>query len=193
MLEWVAFPFSRGSSQPRDQIQVSCIAGGFFTDWATRKAFGFTISSGCHSLWRLPVLCKTHINQNLYGFLLSVEFYLSHVTWILRSVWEKAQEGKGKILSPLPFHACFSGLWCVHAMVSRNPGGQMFILVGPNSREDHVCKTGVMDWSSHTPSQLSSVCHLQKILISQPLMNQTNGDLEPGGTSDGNIPPVGEE
>ena len=30
-LEWVAFPFSRGSSQPRDQTQVSCIAGGFFT------------------------------------------------------------------------------------------------------------------------------------------------------------------
>ena len=31
ILEWVAFPFSRGSSQPRDQIQVSCIGGGFFT------------------------------------------------------------------------------------------------------------------------------------------------------------------
>ena len=30
MLEWVAFHFSRGSSQPRDQPQVSCIAGGFF-------------------------------------------------------------------------------------------------------------------------------------------------------------------
>ena len=35
--EWVAFPFSRGSSQPRDQTQVSCIAGGFFTNWATRE------------------------------------------------------------------------------------------------------------------------------------------------------------
>ena len=31
ILEGVAFPFSRGYSQPRDQIQVSCIAGGFFT------------------------------------------------------------------------------------------------------------------------------------------------------------------
>ena len=38
ILEWVAFPFSRGSSQPRDQIQVSCIEGGFFTSWATREA-----------------------------------------------------------------------------------------------------------------------------------------------------------
>ena len=31
ILEWVAVPFSRGSSQPRDQTQVSHIAGGFFT------------------------------------------------------------------------------------------------------------------------------------------------------------------
>ena len=31
ILAWVAFPFSRGSSQPRDQTQVSQIAGGFFT------------------------------------------------------------------------------------------------------------------------------------------------------------------
>ena len=31
ILEWVDFPFSRGSSQPRDRTQVSCIAGGFFT------------------------------------------------------------------------------------------------------------------------------------------------------------------
>jgi len=31
ILEWVAFPFSRGSSRPRDQTQVCWIAGGFFT------------------------------------------------------------------------------------------------------------------------------------------------------------------
>ena len=38
ILEWVAFPFFRGSPQPRDQTQVFCIAGGFFTSWATREA-----------------------------------------------------------------------------------------------------------------------------------------------------------
>ena len=38
VLEWAAFPFSRGSSQPRDGTQVSHIAGGFFTSWATREA-----------------------------------------------------------------------------------------------------------------------------------------------------------
>ena len=34
ILEWIAIPFSRDSSQPMDQTQVSCIAGGFFTVWA---------------------------------------------------------------------------------------------------------------------------------------------------------------
>ena len=38
ILEWVAFLFSRGSFQPRDRTQVSLIAGGFFTNWATREA-----------------------------------------------------------------------------------------------------------------------------------------------------------
>ena len=37
-LEWVAMPSSRGSSQPKDQTQVSQIAGGFFTIWATRES-----------------------------------------------------------------------------------------------------------------------------------------------------------
>ena len=38
ILEWVAFPFSRGSSQPRDRTQVSRIEGRFFTSWATTEA-----------------------------------------------------------------------------------------------------------------------------------------------------------
>ena len=38
ILEWVAIPFSRGSSQPKDWIQVSCLAGRFFTIWASREA-----------------------------------------------------------------------------------------------------------------------------------------------------------
>ena len=37
ILEWVAVPFSRGSSQPRNGTRVSCIVGEFFTSWATRE------------------------------------------------------------------------------------------------------------------------------------------------------------
>ena len=38
ILEWVAYPFSSGSSQPRNRTRVSCIAGWFFTNWAIREA-----------------------------------------------------------------------------------------------------------------------------------------------------------
>ena len=38
ILEWVAIPFSMGSSQYRDQTWVSCTAGRFFSTWATREA-----------------------------------------------------------------------------------------------------------------------------------------------------------
>ena len=38
ILEWVACPFSKGSSRPRDWTGISCITGGFFTTWATRES-----------------------------------------------------------------------------------------------------------------------------------------------------------
>ena len=46
ILEWVAFPFSRGSSQPRDWTQVSYIVGRFFTSWITKKPLFETLSQG---------------------------------------------------------------------------------------------------------------------------------------------------
>ena len=69
ILEWVAFPFSRGSSQTRDQTQISCIAGRFFTSWATREFQEY--SSG------LPAL--------LQGIFLTQEsnWGLLHCRWIL--------------------------------------------------------------------------------------------------------------
>ena len=38
ILEWVAIYFSRESTQPRDQTQVSHIASGFFASWPNREA-----------------------------------------------------------------------------------------------------------------------------------------------------------
>ena len=38
ILEWVDYPFSRRYSQPRNWTRVSCIAGGFFTNWVIREA-----------------------------------------------------------------------------------------------------------------------------------------------------------
>ena len=51
ILEWVAYPFSSGSSWPRNWTRVSCTAGGFFTSWATRKTLGrncIVIQEVCH-------------------------------------------------------------------------------------------------------------------------------------------------
>ena len=40
ILEWIAIPFSRGSSRPSNWTYISCIAGKFFTIYATREALG---------------------------------------------------------------------------------------------------------------------------------------------------------
>ena len=54
ILEWVTFPFSRGSSQPRDRTQVSSISGRFFTSSATREAQEYWSGQPIPSLVGLP-------------------------------------------------------------------------------------------------------------------------------------------
>ena len=56
ILEWVASPLSRGSSQARDQTQVSRIAGGLFTSWATRQPLKV---SRCLTSTRVAVWVRT--------------------------------------------------------------------------------------------------------------------------------------
>ena len=70
IMEWVAFPFSRGSSQPRDRTQISCIAGGFFTSWATREA---------QEYWRLGSLS---LLQGIFPPQ-ELNWDLLHCRWIL--------------------------------------------------------------------------------------------------------------
>ena len=63
ILKWIAIPFSRGSSQPRDWTQVSCIAGGFFTIWDTREASVMPINPF------LPQWSKLRFNFCIYSIL----------------------------------------------------------------------------------------------------------------------------
>ena len=53
ILEWVAYLFSRGTSQPRNWTGVSCVAGRFFTSWATREVHALTSNPqlSISSLW----------------------------------------------------------------------------------------------------------------------------------------------
>ena len=55
ILEWIAYFFSSGSSRPRNRTRVSCIAGGFFTNWAVRDALSYEFSSIAQSC---PTLCN---------------------------------------------------------------------------------------------------------------------------------------
>ena len=75
ILEWVVFPFSRGSSQPRDWTQVSCTAGGFVTIWAFRGsprilewvAYPFSRESSLPRNWtRLSCMAGGFFNQMSY-------------------------------------------------------------------------------------------------------------------------------
>ena len=68
ILKWVAIPFSKGFLQPRDRTQVSCIAGRYFTPWATREAP--REAEGLWQIWHLtgPVynrpVEKSMVHQN---------------------------------------------------------------------------------------------------------------------------------
>ena len=47
ILEWIVYPFSSRSSWPRNWIGVSCIAGGFFTNWAMREGLRASVCMDC--------------------------------------------------------------------------------------------------------------------------------------------------
>ena len=81
ILEWVAFPFSRGSSQPRNWARVSCIAGGFFTNWAIREASlttGPPENSPIHSFSGLYLI--THLIRNGLFFKSEGYFFLKKLS-----------------------------------------------------------------------------------------------------------------
>ena len=109
ILDWVAFPFTRGSSQPRDQTQVSRIAGRFFTSWATREAQ--TFEKKITKLWfcylKITWLCTQKTLRNWQAVILEsltgisrifavreiLNFYLSAVTNRKgNSGWSQAQK-----------------------------------------------------------------------------------------------------
>ena len=70
-LEWVAFPFSRGSSQPRDRTQVSRIAGGksnrVLNSWGSMASPGLNRSSkaeGQAPVWHRSVCRAVSVNHS---------------------------------------------------------------------------------------------------------------------------------
>ena len=94
ILEWVAYPFSSGSSWPRNRTRVSCIAGGFFTNWAIREFYCKLIVSqsvpGCQGL----NVILDYINYSIMGrltplHLVPAKFCLGFCTQIMAG-WQTA-------------------------------------------------------------------------------------------------------
>ena len=73
ILDWVAYPFSSGSSRPRNQTGVSCIAGGFFTSWATREAPDW--------------LSNSHVNQTCRTILLKELASAYPAKFLIQYIW----------------------------------------------------------------------------------------------------------
>ena len=90
ILEWVAFSFSRESSQPRDRTQVSRIAGGFFTSWASREVLvllGFVLNASHYLLLVALVLWIQWKRESCGGWIISLpwpcDWFLEPVNMLL--------------------------------------------------------------------------------------------------------------
>ena len=110
LLEWVAVPFSRGSSQPRDGTQVSCIAGRFFTSWVTLEILNWfpnshtTAHSHQKCMWVSSSLhACLRFNKLAYAYCLGLDLPLlwnpSHFwpCWLqkrLRGIMVNSSKGK---------------------------------------------------------------------------------------------------
>ena len=87
ILEWVAILFSRGSSQPRDRTQVTCIAGRFFIIWATREAQ----CNSCTCVFQIQIsfffifllLYLTSMSDKLFSPNLTCTYYSVSFEWLI--------------------------------------------------------------------------------------------------------------
>ena len=72
ILEWLAYPFSSGSSWPRNQTRVFCIAGRFFTNWASGEGM---LNQGDRTWGSALITENVYIDQAPHA-----SAYLSHCT-----------------------------------------------------------------------------------------------------------------
>ena len=88
ILKWVPYPFSRGSSWPRDWTQVSHSVGRFFTIWATREDY--------HSVEYLLIIAGGWINHNFNQMikLIITSYHFGHLMWRTDSLENTLKMGK---------------------------------------------------------------------------------------------------
>ena len=105
--EWVAIPFSKGSSQPREGTQASCIAGRLFIVWATREAWAspqFCVCfCTCLTAWPQQLM-HTSVLCLLLGLTPGLNFTLTFdlaISGCLPAWWPKCWLSAWILLSPL--------------------------------------------------------------------------------------------
>ena len=87
ILVWVAIPFSRGSSRPRDQTGVSCIAGRLFTSEPPGKPF--PILDTCYSIWDVLTLSSPVQIPQVRKDSTQVPSILGNFPWPLSQCFQK--------------------------------------------------------------------------------------------------------
>ena len=92
--EWVAYPFSRGSSWPRNQTGVSCIAVGFFTNWAMREALILPIHAYSH--WYIVFLFRVFGPCNKFSLSDTSPHYAWNLTLALLALFSCQLSSAGR-------------------------------------------------------------------------------------------------
>ena len=115
ILEWLAFPFSRGSSWPRNRTRVSCIAGGFFTNWAIREALSFSrwMFNSTLACSHFVSMCRVNCSSTEHFI---YHFSLTHLSllWVSqeraslqkfhkRWLWVQVYPEQGKLFNLFPY------------------------------------------------------------------------------------------
>jgi len=107
ILEWVSVPFSRGSSQPRNQTKVSHIVGGFFTTLATREALFMSQFSQFSSVAQLCLTLCDRMDCSMPGLPVHhqlLEFTQTHVHWVGDAIYPSHPLSSSSPPPPLPHH-----------------------------------------------------------------------------------------
>ena len=153
ILEWVAIPCSRGSSQPRDWTQVSHIAGRLFISWATREAWSFLITLFKIStplptaafLGSYPALHFSIVLTNTSGILYVVHI---HLLWVSCTGCKLSKSKK----SYLP--------WSFYSVYRRGPNTQKALNTDDEciSRGQLRQEAGSHERGKNVPDRRSSMC-----------------------------------
>ena len=143
VLEWVAISFSRGSSQPRDRTQVSCIAGRRFNLWATRnclttKSIKWYLSLTLSTLVNYTQIKNINVNHESSTYKIFVQGKGPYYTW---------QKSQTQCIHVAKF-TCQLG-W---AIVSRWVGQTLWLFLGGCFWMKLTFKSVDSEWNTLCPS-----------------------------------------